>query len=282
MSGTSSESEQPLQGFLSHLIELRDRLLRMVLLLIVVAGALFPFANTLYGWFAAPLLAALPAGGSMIAVDVISPFLTPIKLALMTAVYISAPYALYQIWLFVAPGLYQSEQRLAMPLLVSSVLLFYLGMAFAYFLVLPAVFHFIVAFAPEGVAVMTDIAKYLDFILAMFLAFGLAFETPVAVVILVLLGVATPQQLREARPYVIVGAFVVGAIMTPPDAMSQIMFAVPLWLLYELGVVVAALLQRQRPVEGADSGSGDDAYHPLTPEQMDAELDRIEAEEKKS
>jgi len=195
------------------------------------------------------------------------------KVTAMAAFLVALPYILYQIWAFVAPGLYAHEKRFALPLLVTSTLLFFVGMAFAYFLVFPVVFGFITKVAPEGVAVMTDIGKYLDFVITLFIAFGITFEVPVAVVLLAKIGLVSVEKLREARPYVVVGAFVVGAIFTPPDVISQFMLAVPLWLLYELGILVARLLARTAPEE--------EPYRPLSESELDAELDRIEAEQKR-
>jgi len=240
--------EQPL---IEHLVELRTRLLRAVLGVLLCAGALLPFANKLYAWLALPVLQMLPAGGQMIATDPISPFITPLKLALIVGLVIAMPWVLFQIWGFVAPGLYRHERKLAVPILVSATLLFYVGCAFAYYLVLPAVFKFTTAVAPEGVAVMTDISKYLDFTLVIFLAFGLTFEVPVAVLILVVLGWVTVEQLREARSYVIVGAFAIAAVMTPPDAISMLMMGIPMCLLYEVGILVSAAYRKSSPVRAA-------------------------------
>lgn len=227
------------ENLISHLLELRKRLLNSVVALLLVFICLFPWAADLYAVLAHPLLSKLPAGGQMIATDVTTPFFVPLKVAMMAAFLIALPYILYQAWRFVAPGLYMNEKRWILPLLVSSVLLFFSGMAFAYFVVFPVVFGFITSAAPHGVAVMTDIDKYLSFVLSMFVAFGLAFQVPIAVVLLVKTGVVSTAKLREARPYVVVGAFVVGAIFTPPDVVSQCMLATPLWLLYEAGIVVA-------------------------------------------
>ena len=237
-----TEESGAVQEFISHLIELRGRLIRAVVAVFVVFLVLLPFANTLYTWLALPLLSKMPMGGHMIATEVTTPFFVPMKVAGLVAFLLALPYVLAQVWGFVAPGLYAHEKRLALPLVVSSTLLFYCGMAFAYFGVFPFVFGFITKTAPQGVEIMTDIEKYLGFVINMFLAFGLAFETPVAVVLLVKLGVLRVQQLRQARRYVLVGAFIVGAIFTPPDAISQTMLALPLWLLYELGILVAARL----------------------------------------
>lgn len=231
--------------FVSHLIELRDRLLRIIIGIVLITLVLFPFANDIYHFLAQPLLQSLPAGGQMIATDVTTPFFVPMKVVLLAAFMLALPHTLYQIWAFVAPGLYTHERRLIGPLVFASTLLFLLGMSFAYFLVFPVVFGFITHTAPEGVAVMTDIGKYLDFAITLFIAFGLAFEVPVAVVLLVSAGIVTVASLREARSYVIVGAFVLGAIFTPPDVISQVMLAVPLWLLYEVGILVASLIQKK-------------------------------------
>jgi sec-independent protein translocase protein TatC len=227
------------ETFISHLIELRSRLVRSIVAVVVVLLCLFPFAKQLYAVLAAPLLRALPAGSTMIATDVTGTFLVPLKLTLMVAFLVALPYVLYQMWAFVAPGLYQHEKRLALPVIVSSVFFVGVGMAFAYFIVFPIAFGFFAGYAPVGVQMMTDIDKYLSFVLTMFIAFGITFEVPVVVVVLVHLGVVELRKLRAIRGYVIVGAFVVGAIFTPPDVLSQCMLAVPLWLLYELGLVVA-------------------------------------------
>ena len=217
--------------FISHLVELRDRLLRAILAVLIVFLCLFPWAKDLYTLLAQPLLAVLPQGGQMIATDVVGVFLVPMKVALLVAFVIALPYVLFQIWAFVAPGLYTHEKRLVLPLIFTSTVLFIAGMAFAYFLVFPVVFKFMAQIAPEGVAWMTDIEKYLSFALTMFIAFGVTFEVPVAVVLLVRMNVVSVAKLREIRPYVIVGAFVIGAVFTPPDVISQLMLAVPLWVL---------------------------------------------------
>jgi sec-independent protein translocase protein TatC len=238
--------DAPQSRLIDHLIELRSRLMRAVIGLVVVLVALLPFANRLYAWLAEPLLAKLPAGGKLIATGVASPFFAPVKLAFFAALFATMPWLLYQAWAFVAPGLYQREKRLATPLLVSSVLLFYSGCAFAYFVVLPAVFGFLTKVTPEGVAMMTDIQAYLEFVLVIFLAFGASFELPVALVILVLLGWVTPKQLREWRGYAVVGIFVVAAVITPPDVVSQLLLAVPMMILYEAGIIAARLATPKR------------------------------------
>ncbi len=265
------------QSFISHLLELRDRLLRIVLAIIAIFVVLFiyPGANKLYTLLAHPLLASLPKGGQMIATEVTTPFFVPMKVAGMAAFLIALPYILYQLWSFIAPGLYAHEKRFALPLLVSSTLLFFAGMAFAYFIVFPVVFGFITKVAPEGVAVMTDIGKYLDFVITMFMAFGITFEVPVAVVLLVKIGWVSVEKLKESRPYVIVGAFVIGAIFTPPDVVSQFMLAMPLWLLYELGILVASIISKPKP-----EASPEEHYAPMSEAEMDAEFDRVETEEK--
>jgi sec-independent protein translocase protein TatC len=237
---TGSDAEPRL---IDHLIELRARLLRAVVGLLVVFLALMPFAAEIYGALARPLLANLPASGQLVAVDPAGGFFVPMKVAFFAALLISVPWLLYQAWAFVAPGLYHREKRLAMPLLVSAVLLFYIGCAFAFFLVLPAVFGFLAKFTPDVVAMTPDIGKYLDFVLVIFLAFGASFELPVALVILVLLGWVTPQQLRESRGYAVVGVFVVAAVITPPDVVSQLMLAIPMCILYELGIVASRWLK---------------------------------------
>ncbi len=266
--------------FISHLVELRDRLLRIVLVVALVFLALMPFANTLFTALSGPLTAHLPEGSSMVAIEVASPFLTPFKLSLVLAVFIAMPFLLYQTWAFVAPGLYRHERRLVMPLMVSSTVLFYAGAAFAYFVVFPLVFKFLTSTAPVGVAVMTDISRYLDFVLTLFFAFGLAFEVPVLTVLLVWTGMATQDGLREKRPYIIVGAFVVGMLLTPPDIISQTLLAVPVLLLFELGIILSGWFIAQKAEQGEDSAESDEGdYKPMTDTEMDSELDRIESSE---
>lgn len=262
------------QSIISHLLELRDRLLRIVVAVITVFIALFfyPGANRLYTLLAKPLLVSLPKGGQMIATEVTTPFFVPMKVTGMAAFLITLPFILYQLWRFVAPGMYAHEKRFAFPVIISGTLLFFAGMAFAYFAVFPVVFGFITKVAPEGVAVMTDISKYLDFVLTLFMAFGITFEVPVIVVLLVKMGWISIAKLKEIRPYVVVGAFVIGAIFTPPDVISQFMLAIPLWLLYELGIIVASFISR--PI------AQEETYRPLDNSEMDAELDRAEAAEK--
>jgi sec-independent protein translocase protein TatC len=274
-SAPGGELEQP---FISHLIELRDRLLRIVLAVAVVFLCLIPFANRLFSALSGPLMAHMPEGSNMIAIEVASPFLTPFKLTLVMAVFLAMPYVLYQFWAFVAPGLYRHERRLVLPLLASSTLLFYAGAAFAYYVVFPLVFAFLTGTAPEGVAVMTDISRYLDFVLMLFFAFGIAFEVPVFTVLLVWTGMVTQDGLRQKRPYIIVGAFVIGMLLTPPDIISQTLLAVPVLILFELGVYFSGWFVRSKKA-GAGDGEDTESYKPLSTAEMEDELDRIEAEE---
>jgi sec-independent protein translocase protein TatC len=266
-----SDLNQQEESFFSHLVELRDRLIRALMAIGVVFIPLAFYARELYALLAAPLLATLPAGGQMIATDVVGVFLVPMKVALMVAFLIALPFVLYQVWAFVAPGLYVHEKKLAIPMVAASVVLFFIGMSFAYFAFFPMVFGFMAQFAPEGVAWMTDIEKYLSFVLTMFLAFGITFEVPIIVIVLVKLGLVSVEKLREWRSYVIVGAFVVAAVFTPPDVISQFMMAIPLWLLYEVGIVLAAWMAKPVVV-------GESDYQPLSDAQMEQELDRAEAQ----
>ena len=245
--------EQPQETFVSHLIELRSRLLKAIVAVLIALLCLFPWAKDIYALLAAPLLQVLPQGSTMIATDVTGTFLVPLKVTLMAAFLIALPYVLYQMWAFVAPGLYKHERRLMVPLIVSSMVFFLLGMAFAYFLVFPWVFAFFVSYTPTGVQMMTDIDKYLSFVLTMFVAFGLTFETPVVVIVLVRLRVVSLEKLRSMRPYVIVGAFVIGAIFTPPDVISQMLLAIPLWLLFELGLQLARFVSVPAAEAGEES-----------------------------
>ncbi len=250
-----SPAQQALGGFVTHLLELRSRLLKAVLAVLLILLALLPFSDKLYDLLARPLIERLPQGSHMIAIEVASPFLTPIKLSLVTALFLAMPAILYQLWAFVSPGLYRNERRLALPLLVSSVLLFYLGCAFAYFLVLPAAFHFLTMVTPAGVSMMTDISHYLSFVLSIFFAFGLSFEVPIAVVLLVAMGVVPVAKMRRARRYVIVGAFALAAVITPPDVLSQTLLAVSMILLFESGLLAASLLIRKRHPDQDDKST---------------------------
>ncbi len=240
--------DQPLP-LIAHLTELRDRLLRALLAVLLVFIGLFPFANDIYEFVSEPLRKLLPDGATMIATEVASPFLTPFKLTLVAAVFLAIPYVLYQAWSFIAPGMYRHEKRLAVPLLVSSILLFYLGAAFAYYVVFPLIFAFFTSTGPADITIMTDINSYLDFVLKLFFAFGLAFEIPIAAVLLIWTGITTPQQLAKKRPYIIVGCFVVGMLLTPPDIFSQSLLAVPMWMLFELGVFFGGFITRNKKNE---------------------------------
>lgn len=235
------------ETFLSHLIELRQRLVRAIAVVLVFVLCLLPWSREIYAVLAMPMLDAMPKGGQMIATDVIGPFLVPLKVTMLVAFVAALPYVLYQAWAFVAPGLYVHEKNLVLPLVVTSFLLFLVGMAFAYFFVFPVIFKFMSSVAPEGVAWMTDIDKYFSFALTTFVAFGVTFEVPVVVIVLVRSNIVSIEKLREIRPYVIVGAFVVAAIFTPPDVLSQFLLAVPLCLLYELGIVVSRFFANKAP-----------------------------------
>ena len=315
-------------GFLAHLIELRDRLLRMVLAIGVIFVILFPFAQDLYQWLAAPVIAQ---GQGMIATGPIAPVFIPYKVALLAAFLIALPYVFYQLWAFVAPGLYKHEKRLIVPLLTSSIALFYLGIAFAYYLLLPMVFKVVQAMTPAGVMAVPDISSYLDFVMMIFIAFGFGFEMPIATILLITTGITTAEKLGQKRPYVVVAAFIIGMLLTPPDVVSQIMLAIPMWLLFEIGLFSSRFFkQRVRDAsaareamhaepenpsssstssststasaststtplweddeyvyeevtddnpDGSSTDGYEDAYVPMTDEEMDAELDRIEAEE---
>ncbi|UUM30561.1 twin-arginine translocase subunit TatC [Vibrio japonicus] len=249
---SSVEQTQPL---ISHLLELRNRLLRAILAILVVFVGLIYFSNEIYEFISKPLVDRLPEGATMIATDVASPFFTPLKLTLIASVFVAVPFILYQVWAFVAPGLYKHERRLIMPLLFSSSLLFYCGVAFAYFVVFPLVFGFFTAISLGGVEFATDISSYLDFVLALFLAFGIAFEVPVAIILLCWTGATDPKSLGEKRPYIVVGAFVVGMMLTPPDMISQTLLAIPMCLLFEVGLFFARFYVRKKDDEETESES---------------------------
>jgi len=287
---SEQDPEQSAAGSLmSHLVELRDRVVRMVVSVLVIFLALFYWANDIYIYLAEPLTRHLPEGANMIAIDVASPFLTPFKLVLMLSVFLSMPVILHQCWSFVAPGLYANEKRLAGPLLVSSILLFYAGVAFAYYVVFPLVFGFFTRIGPEIVNISTDIGRYLDFVLALFFGFGLAFEVPIATIILVAIGFTTPKKLGEKRPYVIVGAFIIGMLLTPPDIISQVLLAFPMWILFEAGLIASKIIFSDRTFDEDEDDDDDDEaegeaevetspvvadHEPLTDEEMEAELDQ--------
>jgi len=253
------DAESP---FLEHLKEVRDRLIKAVIGVGVIFVCLLPFANELYSMLAAPLMNQMPEGAQMIAIDPMSPFLTPLKTALVLAIFIGVPILLYHAWAFIAPGLYKHEKRLAFPLVLSSTLLFYLGMAFAYFVVFPLVFAFLQGTAPDGVSVMPDINSYLGFVIKIFFAFGIAFEVPIATILIIKTGMTTADKLREKRPYVFVGAFVFGMLLTPPDILSQTLLAIPMWILFELGLIFSKYFVTEKPDkeqvdEAAEKNSGD-------------------------
>jgi len=273
-------------SLMSHLVELRDRVVRMMLAVMALFLAMFYWANEIYVYLAEPLTRHLPEDANMIAIDVASPFLTPFKLVLMLSVFLAMPVILYQCWSFVAPGLYANEKRIAGPLLVSSILLFYGGVAFAYYVVFPLVFGFFTSVGPEIVNISTDIGRYLDFVLALFFGFGLAFEVPIATIILVAIGLTTPQKLGEKRPFVIVGAFILGMLLTPPDIISQVLLALPIWVLFEAGLIASKIIFKDRELETDDEDEqGETAVTPvsehesLTDEEMEAELNQAEADE---
>ena len=247
-----TESVKQASPLIEHLIELRNRLLYCIGAVIVVFLGLVAFANDIYTFVAEPLIALLPEGTSMIATEVATPFLTPFKLTFFVAVVIALPYLLYQIWSFLAPGLYQNEKSLVAPLIATSVLLFYAGITFAYFIVFPLVFGFFTSVAPEGVTVMTDIASYLDFVIKLFLAFGIVFEIPVAIILLIRTGAVTPDSLAAKRAYVVVGCFILGMLLTPPDVISQVLLALPMWLLYECGIIIGRRITPKKKPEDED------------------------------
>lgn len=250
--------EQQEMPLIAHLLELRNRLLKMVLAVIICFAAIYPFANELYLWLSEPLRDLLPVGQTMIATDVASPFFAPLKLALVLSVFAAIPIILYQLWSFIAPGLYAHEKRLAFPLLFSSILLFYLGAAFAYYVVFPLVFGFFTAIGPEGIVQLPDITSYLNFVLKMFFAFGVAFEIPIATVLLILTGMTTPDDLAAKRPYVVVACFIIGMLLTPPDIISQTLLAVPMWILFEFGIIFGRLAKREVvDPEDAEEPSGE-------------------------
>lgn len=251
MTNTNHQGEQDLdqQPFVSHLLELTHRLKRTLAVVFVLFLALFPWANDLYTLLAGPLISQLPEGTSMIATKVIAPFLTPLKLTFVLAIYLAIPFILYQFWAFIAPGLYKHERRLAMPLVASSAFLFYLGAAFAFFVVFPLLFQILPSMAPEQITVAPDITDYLDFVLTLFFAFGIAFEVPIVTIILVWMGMTTPEALAQKRPYIIVGAFCIGMLLTPPDVISQTLLAVPMWILFEVGIIFSRAFVREREPE---------------------------------
>ena len=242
---SEEELDQP-QTLIAHLTELRDRIIRCLIAVFIIFLFLFPFANEIYEFISLPLRDLLPEGASMIATEVASPFLTPFKLSMLLSLYLAMPYVLFQIWRFIAPGMYLTEQRIAIPILSSSIILFYAGTAFAYFVVFPLVFTFFTSVAPDGIEIMTDINRYLDFVLKLFFAFGVAFEIPIVAIILIVTGVTTAENLASKRPFILVGCFVIGMLLTPPDVISQSLLAIPMWILFELGIFLA---RRMEPIK---------------------------------
>ena len=247
--GSNEEEQQTLTG---HLVELRERLIRALLIILAIFLCLFYFANDLYTLLSEPLTALLPAGTTMIATDVTSPFFAPFKLTIVLALFLSMPFILHQCWSFISPGLYKHERKLAIPLLISSILLFYTGLAFAYFVVFPLLFGFFTTVGPENVAIMTDIGSYLNFVLKLFFAFGIVFEIPIATMLIIWSGITTAKALRSKRPFIIVGCFVVGMLLTPPDMISQSLLALPMWLLFEAGILMSSVIGRKRSSEGEE------------------------------
>jgi len=271
--GDTSEVKEKHETLLTHLYELRSRLLWIVGVVMLVFICLFPFANELYEYLAGPLITHMPEGSSMVAIDVAAPFLIPFKFVFVLSIVLAIPVILYHVWGFIAPGLYSHEKRLAFPIIVSSWALFYLGMAFAYFIVFPLMFAFFTRVAPQGVAVMTDIGRYLDFVLKIFIAFGVAFEVPIITFVLVKLGITSPAQLAAKRPYVIVGAFVVGMLLTPPDIISQFLLAIPVWLLFELGLFLTRVLIKDHDGELEGDNHGEPRFKKLSDEELEIALD---------
>lgn len=278
---TAQDKEQSL---MDHLKELRDRLMRSVLSVLIIFACLFYFSEQIFTFVAKPLLALMPKGASMIATGVTSPFLVPLMLVLMLSILLAVPYILHQIWGFIAPGLYSHEKRLAGPLLVSSVILFYCGIAFAYFVIFPIMFGFFTKVVPNGVAMMPDISQYLDFVVTIFFAFGVAFQVPVATFLLILSGVTTVETLVKKRPYIIIAAFVIGMILTPPDVFSQSLLAIPMWLLFELGLLMSRLFIKPSSVitESNEYEIVEEDHQDLSDGDMDSLLDDMEAEEEKN
>ena len=247
-------AEQP---FFSHLVELRNRLIRCIAVVLLVFSGLSFKANELYAYVSGPLTQHMPAGSQMIAIGVASPFFAPFKLAMVVSVFVSMPFILYQAWAFIAPGLYQHERRFALPLLIASIVLFYCGMAFAYYLVFPIIFQFMILTTPPGVTMMTDISQYLDFVLTLFFAFGISFEVPIATILLVATGIMSRESIAEKRPYAIVLAFVIGMVLTPPDVVSQTLLAVPIWMLFELGLVFSRFFAPRPAAAGGNAGDAE-------------------------
>ncbi len=274
--------------FVQHLVELRDILLRSVIAILVIFISLFPFANEVYGFIAAPIISVLPQGSNIIAIGVISPFLTPLKMALIMAVYLAMPFLLYQIWKFIAPALYKHERQMIVPLVVSSTILFYAGLLFSFYVVFPVIFSFLSSIGPSIVDFTPDIQYYLDFVLKVSFAFGVAFEVPIATILLIMFGVTTVENLKKNRPYVVIGAFILGMLLTPPDIISQTLIAIPMWLLFEAGLIFAPLFSRKEtddsprpnntdPSDGSEQKSEKDEDD-WDDDEFDAEMDKIDKE----
>jgi sec-independent protein translocase protein TatC len=276
MTDSNSSNGMP---FVQHLLELRDRLLKMILAVVLILLVLMPFATNLFTLLAEPLMAMMPEGTQMIAIDVVSPFFTPFKLTLVLSIFLAMPVILYNLWAFIAPGLYQHEKKMIYPLLVSSTFLFYLGMIFAYYVVLPLVFGFMINMTPQGVEMTTDISRYLDFVLKLLFAFGVAFQVPILTIVLVRMGIVTPEALANKRPHIIVAAFVIGMLMTPPDMISQTLLAVPIWILFELGLFFSRRVPQKTPPDKSDNQ--EEIPPAITKDEVEAEIIRIEDESKK-
>jgi len=259
---SKEEKEGSIKSIIPHLKELKTRISKSLLFVLVIFLFLFPFSDDIYRQLAYPLMASLPVGSSMIAIDVASPFFIPFKLVMILSIFIAIPYLLYHLWMFTAPGLYEKEKKLVLPILVSSSILFYVGAAFAYFVVFPLIFAFFISIAPEGISVMTDISRYLDFVITLFFAFGFAFEVPIITILLVITNVTTKERLKAKRPYVIVGAFVVGMLLTPPDVISQTLLAIPIWILYEIGIFFAGFISNKRKSKIKDTIIDDVSNNP--------------------
>ena len=274
-SNSSSGAEMP---FVQHLLELRNRLLNMILAIVLILLVLMPFATDLFALLAKPLIALMPEGTQMIAIDVASPFFTPFKLTLVLSIFLAMPVILYNLWAFIAPGLYQHERQMIFPLLISSTFLFYLGMIFAYYVVFPLVFGFMISMTPQGVEMTTDISRYLDFVLKLLFAFGVAFQVPILTIVLVRMGIVTPEALVEKRPHIIVAAFVIGMLMTPPDMISQTLLAVPIWFLFELGLFFSRRVPKKTP---PDNNPNETPPPAITKDEIEAEIARIEDDSKK-
>ncbi len=257
--------------FVQHLVELRDILLRSVIAILVIFISLFPFANEVYSFIAAPIISVLPQGSNIIAIGVISPFLTPLKMALIMAVYIAMPYLLYQVWKFIAPALYKHEKQMVMPLVISSTILFYAGLLFSFYIVFPVIFGFLSSIGPSIVDFTPDIQYYLDFVLKVSFAFGIAFEVPIATILLIMFGATTIENLKKNRPYVVIGAFILGMLLTPPDIISQTLIAIPMWLLFEAGLIFAPLFTNKEEDSESESNDTDPDNDPDRPSKSDSE-----------